>query len=226
MANMENIVNFISKALGPHYRVVSNEDEGRASWFASCADIAGCGAVVTLQQEPWRLIGSASVRVDFDAMVPPSWSDERDLLTIIGWATVRGWDVSHNGKPHNPEIKGGSEAELEPPIPPLEDPLWGLEVTPFGPAVRSEPVPSPKTPGLDALPVEEQDRWQEMSDWSYANNDSKCPTYKWDDGEFGPSPKFLGLTLVQWVAVAEKAPQVLDVFDLRVSVDRWHSNSV
>jgi hypothetical protein len=38
--------------------------------------------------------------------------------------------------------------------------------------------------------------WQEMEYWSYAN-DGEDSSPLWDDGEFGPSPKFLGVTIEQ-----------------------------
>jgi hypothetical protein len=70
--------------------------------------------------------------------------------------------------------------------------------TPFGPILprSAEPTPNPRTDVLDVLPPHEQDNWQEMEYWSYAN-DGEDSSPLWDDGEFGPSPKFLGVTIEQ-----------------------------
>ena len=71
---------------------------------------------------------------------------------------------------------------------------------------------------VEGRPSHEQENWQLMEYWSYANDgeDSSC---NWGEG-----PKFLGLTLAQWVAVADKAPEVITAFELEGAVGRWHSN--
>jgi hypothetical protein len=72
---------------------------------------------------------------------------------------------------------------------------------------------------LGVLPQHEQDNWQEMMDWSNMHDDADNPRQFW-----GESPKFLGLTLAQWVATNLAAPEVVAAFDLKPAIDRWHKH--
>lgn len=76
----------------------------------------------------------------------------------------------------------------------------------------------PDHKAIDVLPPHQQENWQLMEYWSYAN-DGEVSSCNWGEG-----PKFLGLTLAQWVAVADKAPEVIAAFELEDAVGRWHSN--
>jgi hypothetical protein len=71
---------------------------------------------------------------------------------------------------------------------------------------------------LDLLSTDEQDDWQNMECWTYANDGERAST-EWGDG-----PRYLGLRLLDWVALADTAPRLIEICGLQGVIDRWRGN--
>jgi hypothetical protein len=71
---------------------------------------------------------------------------------------------------------------------------------------------------LDLLSADEQDDWQSMECWAYAN-DGERPSTEWGDG-----PHYLGLRLLDWVALADTAPRLVELCGIAGAISRWRFN--
>ena len=71
---------------------------------------------------------------------------------------------------------------------------------------------------LDLLSTDEQDDWQSMECWAYAN-DGERPSTEWGDG-----PGYLGLRLLDWVALADTAPRLVEICGMEGAISRWRFN--
>lgn len=71
---------------------------------------------------------------------------------------------------------------------------------------------------LDRLSKSEQDDWQCMAYWAYAN-DCERPSTEWGDGL-----RYLGLSLLDWVALADTSPRLIEICGLAYAIDTWRFN--
>ena len=71
---------------------------------------------------------------------------------------------------------------------------------------------------LDLLSADEQDDWQSMECWAYAN-DGERPSTEWGDG-----PHYLGLGLLDWVALTDAAPRLVEICGMDRPILTWRAN--
>ena len=71
---------------------------------------------------------------------------------------------------------------------------------------------------LDLLSDGEQDDWQSMECWACANDGERAST-EWGDG-----PRYLGLHLLDWVALADTAPRLIEICGMEGAISRWRFN--
>jgi hypothetical protein len=73
-------------------------------------------------------------------------------------------------------------------------------------------------PFLDLLSASEQDDWQSVANWVYAN-DCERPSTEWGDG-----PRYLGLSLLNWVALADTSPRLIEICGMDYAIGTWCFN--
>ena len=71
---------------------------------------------------------------------------------------------------------------------------------------------------LDLLSTDEQDDWQSMECWTYAN-DGERASNEWGDG-----PAISDFSLLDWVSLAEKSPRLVEICGMQGAIDRWRCN--
>lgn len=71
---------------------------------------------------------------------------------------------------------------------------------------------------LKLLPDEEQTDWQGMEYWTYLNDGERASP------DWGEGPRYLGLHLLDWVALADKSPRLIEICGMRDTVRRWRVN--
>jgi hypothetical protein len=71
---------------------------------------------------------------------------------------------------------------------------------------------------LDLLSDDEQDDWQSIEYWTYANDGERAST-EWGDG-----PRYLGLGLLDWVELADTAPRLAEICGMQGAIGRWRAN--
>ena len=71
---------------------------------------------------------------------------------------------------------------------------------------------------LDLLSDDEQDDWQSIEYWTYAN-DGERPSTEWGDG-----PRYLGLGLLDWAELADTAPRLVEICGMEGAIGRWRFN--
>ena len=71
---------------------------------------------------------------------------------------------------------------------------------------------------LDLLSTDEQDDWQSLEYWAYANDGERSST------EWGEGPRYFGLRLLDWVALADTAPRLIEICGMEGAISRWRFN--
>ena len=82
------------------------------------------------------------------------------------------------------------------------------------------PVPWPHISHriIDLLPEREQDEWQTLECWTYANDGERY------SNEWGEGPSYLGLRLLDWVALSDMAPRIVEICGMQGAIHRWRFN--